>query len=92
MRIKIILDVTKPLLRKKKLNIGHPESVWVTFKYENMPNFYFCCVVISHGHKECNRWMEAPELYGQIGLPYGNFLRADFNGGSNGVANQSCAA
>lgn len=39
MRVRVTLDVTKPLLRKRKVNISLHELVWVNFKYERMPDF-----------------------------------------------------
>lgn len=38
-RITVILDITKPLFRKKKLNIGLPEPACVHFKYERLQGF-----------------------------------------------------
>lgn len=87
MRIRVTIDVPKPLLRKKKLNISLPTQVWVQFKYERLPNFCFCCGVLNHGHKECKTWMAALKVYEKERLLYGNSLRAGFNGGI-GVASK----
>lgn len=63
MRIRVTIDVTKPLLRKKKLNIILPKPVWVKFKNKCMSDFCFCYRVLGHDHKECSKWMEAPKFY-----------------------------
>lgn len=34
MRVWVCIDVTKPLLRRNKLNIGLMTPVWVHFAYE----------------------------------------------------------
>lgn len=92
MRIRVTLDVTKPLLRKRKLNISLQELVWVNFKCECMLDFCFYCGVIGHGHKECKIWLVASELYEAEGLPYGNFLCVGFIGGNDGPSKQCISA
>lgn len=47
MRVRVILDITKPLRRKMKLKKGG-DWMWVDFKYERLPNFCFLCGVIGH--------------------------------------------
>lgn len=52
LRVKILLDLTKPVLRGRKINIqGKP--VWITFQYERLPKFCFLCGVMSHGKAGC---------------------------------------
>ena len=34
-------NVTKPLNRGRKVLLGNDEEVWVSFKYEKMPNFCY---------------------------------------------------
>lgn len=82
MHIRANLDITKPLLRKKKLNIGLPKVVWLNFKYDRLPDFCFCYRVLSHNHKDCKIWKATPKNYEKEGLPYGNSLRVGFNEGS----------
>lgn len=53
MRIRVNIDITKHLLRWKNLNFGLPKPVWLTFKYERLPNICFCCKKIGHNHEEC---------------------------------------
>lgn len=36
MRIRVSIDITKPLLWQKKLNFGLPEHVWVSFFYQRL--------------------------------------------------------
>lgn len=59
MRIWVTIDITKPLPRWKKLNIGLIELVWLGFKYERLPNYCYCCVMLTHGHKDCKKWLAA---------------------------------
>jgi hypothetical protein len=52
MRIRVIIDIQKPLERGRSLNIGG-KSHWVSFKYENLPVFCFNCGRIAHGENGC---------------------------------------
>ena len=40
--VKVQLDVTRKLIRAKKVSIEEDEPRWVFFRYERLPNF--CCV------------------------------------------------
>lgn len=50
MRIRVYIEVTKPLLRRKNLNLGLQEHVWVRFPYEWLPDICFCSEELIHNH------------------------------------------
>lgn len=52
LRVRIRLDLTKPLSRGRKLNI-EGKVVWVTFQYERLLKFCFHCGILSHGRTGC---------------------------------------
>lgn len=52
MSIRVAMDITKPLLHHKKLNLGGHELVWVSFSYERLPDFCYCCGILGHTHKD----------------------------------------
>ncbi|XP_059432440.1 uncharacterized protein LOC132165775 [Corylus avellana] len=52
LRIRVRIDITKPLEQGRELHIGG-KSVWVKFKYENLPLFCFHCGCIVHGEMGC---------------------------------------
>lgn len=41
MRVRVTVDITKPLPQKKKLSIGDMEPVWLSLTYEWLLNFCF---------------------------------------------------
>lgn len=47
------LDVSKKLLRGKKIAIEGGEERWIAFKYERFPNFCYRCGLLSHGMRDC---------------------------------------
>lgn len=53
MRLRILLDVRKPLLRSKKLRKEGGAPVTVAFKYEKLGSFYYLCGLIGHNDATC---------------------------------------
>jgi hypothetical protein len=52
LRIRVNLDITKPLDRGRALSInGKP--VWVNFKYEKLTQFCYYCERILHTQQQC---------------------------------------
>ena len=52
MRIRVTIDIQKPLERGKSLNIAG-KAHWVSFKYKNLPVFCFNCGRIAHEENGC---------------------------------------
>lgn len=61
MRVRVRLDVTKPLVRGKRIKIESFEWVWVRFGYEKLPDYCYYCGLFGHGHQECEEWNEIKE-------------------------------
>lgn len=74
MRIRVTIDLSKPLKRRMKLRKSGNEWSWINFKYENVPLFCFICGVLGHGEKICNQLFEKAES--EITRPYGVWMRA----------------
>lgn len=51
-RLKVRLDVRRPLQRGVFISTKNLEKVWLPFKYENLPVFYFGCGRMGHGVKD----------------------------------------
>jgi hypothetical protein len=85
LRARIKIDLTKPLLRGRRLKI-HGNSIWVRFQYEHLPHFCFECGVIKHGRGGCPKRTISRMKKGEP--EYGLWLRAHsptrrFNTGFN---------
>lgn len=76
MRIRVTIDITKPLKRRMKIRKAGGEWLWITFKYENVPTFCFICGLVGHSEKFCNKLFDTPEE--EIARPYGAWMRAPF--------------
>lgn len=74
MRIKIKIDVRKPLKRKKKITRKNIMETIVTCKYERLGELCFSCGMISHTEHFCRRFIDKR---GEDGTrEWGNWLRA----------------
>lgn len=41
MRVRVIIDISKPLSRGRKITLYDDSVCWVSFKYERLPNFCY---------------------------------------------------
>lgn len=75
MRVKIRIDVKKPLKCKKKIKKRDKSEFVVSCKFERLEDFCFACDLVSHTErfcrrfidrrgeddvKECDNWLKAP--------------------------------
>ncbi|KAM6563933.1 hypothetical protein CsatB_023931 [Cannabis sativa] len=75
MRVRVSIDITVPLKRRKKLRRSMDDpGCWAEFKYEYVPTFCFICGVIGHSERFCSKLFEMP--IEEIVKPYGIFMRA----------------
>lgn len=88
MRIRVCIGITKPLLRRKMLNIGLLTPIWVRFAYERLLDICFSYGVLGHGHKDCPKWEERKQQCEMKGFLYGNWLRVGQQSGGGATANR----
>lgn len=73
-RVRVTMDLDKPLKRRMKIKIEGGEWSWVNFKYERLSNFCFVCGIISHSDRDYSLVYANPER--EIPPAYGTWLRA----------------
>lgn len=73
-RVRVKIDILKPLKRRLKMKKNDGDWIWVEFKYERLPTFCFLCGTI--GHAERFRRMVFDGVQGGEEKPYGAWLRA----------------
>lgn len=74
MRIRIRLDVRKPLKRKKKIVKKDGKEFTVTCKYERIGDFCFCCGMVTHTERFCRKSLENRDAEGE--KEWGLWLKA----------------
>ena len=57
LQIRVNVEITKPLCRGRKVLLETGREIWVSFKYEKIPNFYYWCGFVSHDDKDCSKWL-----------------------------------
>jgi hypothetical protein len=76
LRIKIQIDITKPLERGRALWLNG-KMVWVNFRYEKLPHFCFNCGRIFHNMEQCSERKEARQDGEEDLKRWGTWLRAE---------------
>ncbi|KAE8782072.1 hypothetical protein D1007_44590 [Hordeum vulgare] len=72
LRIKVKLDITKPLMRGTVIHTGDDERVrWCPFRYEYLREFCYICGIIGHEEKNCSVSLTKGEE-----KQFGSWLRA----------------
>ena len=77
LRIRVGVNVSRPLNKGRKVLLGDEDEVWVTFKYKKLPNFFYWCGMASHDVKECSVWLFSKGSLSLDQQEYGSWLRAD---------------
>lgn len=53
LKVKVLVHISKPLVLGWWLNIAGGERVWITFKYEKLPDLCFVCDCLYHMEVDC---------------------------------------
>ena len=77
LRVRVGINVRRPLSRGRKVMLGDGREVWVNFKYEKMPNFCYWCGLVSHDAKECSVWLSSKGSLSLDQQEYGSWLKVD---------------
>lgn len=76
-RMKILLQLEKPLKRGTKIKIGRSEPCWILVTYERLPSFCYFCGLLGHTHKDCGQVNEKDQEKNELDeetLPYGDWM------------------
>jgi hypothetical protein len=76
MRVRVIMDITKPLCRGRKIRLEKGKELWISFKYERLPNFCYWCGHVSHSDKDCPYWLRNKDSLRIEEQQFGQWLRA----------------
>jgi hypothetical protein len=70
-RVHVMIDIAKPLMRLVSLTIADEGKKLLVVKYEKVPFFYKHCGLLGHDHEECG-----DGVYVEKHLQYGNWMLA----------------
>ena len=74
LRVRVNIDITKPLIRGKMIQIDDLEVSWVTFKYEWLPIFSYRCGILGHQDRECPQLKKGCFSVDEDGFQFGPWL------------------
>jgi hypothetical protein len=82
LRIKVEVQVDKPLRRGGYVSSPEGGKAWVDYRYERLPTFCYCCGKLGHDDRDCT----SPEEMVTNGCTnYGEWLRATFGAKEAGM-------
>ncbi|XP_023918052.1 uncharacterized protein LOC136066625 [Quercus suber] len=76
LRIRVDIDITKPLMRGKMVQVEGMEKGWVHFKYERLPIYYYRCGILGHQERECHKSKKGCITVEEDDFQFGPCLRA----------------
>ncbi|KAK3223806.1 hypothetical protein Dsin_010831 [Dipteronia sinensis] len=77
MRVKVRIDIFKPLKHWLRLKLGkHEEVTMLSLKYERLPEFCYACGRIGQGIKECSDEEARRVVLEGSPTKYGSWLKA----------------
>lgn len=59
LRVRVEVDVSKPLCRGRKVILDSEEEERVAFRYEKLPIFCYWCKMVCHDDKDCDIWLSS---------------------------------
>lgn len=77
LRVQVMVDISRPLLRCCKLWSEGKLVGWVGIKYERLPNFCYWCGCVNHSGKECKVWLRGKGHLNREEQQYGAWMSAD---------------
>ncbi|TXG67121.1 hypothetical protein EZV62_008396 [Acer yangbiense] len=77
MRVKVRIDISKPLRRWLQLKLGKTEEITtVSLKYERLPEFCYACRRVGHGIMECLDVEARKQVLDGTPTKFGGWLKA----------------
>uniref|UniRef100_A0A803PKY1 Zinc knuckle CX2CX4HX4C domain-containing protein n=1 Tax=Cannabis sativa TaxID=3483 RepID=A0A803PKY1_CANSA len=74
LRVRVLINIDKPLKRRMKIYYTKEDYFWANFKYERVPTFCFICGILGHGERFCPRVFDFNQE--KVVKPYGLFMKA----------------
>ena len=57
--LQVSIDPSLPLCRGRLISLNDRKEVWVSFKYERLPNIYYWYGHLTHDDKDYDLWIES---------------------------------
>ena len=74
--VRVIVDISLPLCRERVITLESGEKVWISFKYERLPNICYWCGCFDHDNKNCDLWIQSKGTLTEAQQQFSPNLRA----------------
>lgn len=75
-RVRVKVDISKPLCHGWVISLENGGELWVSFKYERLPNLYYWCGCFTHTDRDCDQWIDSEGTLQLESQQYGPWTRA----------------
>ena len=75
-RVRVTLNVSKPLCRGRVITLDDGKDLWIPFKYERLPNLCYRCGCLSHDERNCEVWSVCEGNLGDESPQFGPWVKA----------------
>ena len=75
-KIRVLIDVSLPLCRGRIISMENGKTMWITFKYERLPNICYLCGRLEHDDRDGDLWLESEGFLTADQKQFGPTLRA----------------
>ena len=76
MRVRVSVDITQPLCRGRVISLDNGKKLWVSFKYERLPNLCYWCGCLTHNDRDCALWIESKGSLQNESQQFGPWIKA----------------
>ncbi|XVF58147.1 hypothetical protein PTKIN_Ptkin07bG0039800 [Pterospermum kingtungense] len=80
LRVRIQLDLRRPLKRQRNITIDSGGKVTVKFRYERLSDVCCVCGMLTHQESECATWIRMKKDGAEVIRAFGPWLRAEYHG------------
>ncbi|XVF12342.1 hypothetical protein REPUB_Repub08aG0108400 [Reevesia pubescens] len=76
-RVRVRLNVHKPLQMVGRISLDRGNDLFVSFRFEKLPDFCYVCGHLDHQESECDIAFNMNKMVGGVSREYGAWLRAE---------------
>ena len=76
MRVWVLVDVSQPLCRGRVICLEDGKELWVSFKYERLPNLCYWCGRLTHNDRDYELWLDSEGTLEETDKRYDPWIRA----------------
>lgn len=58
-RVHVMVDISKPLCHGRVITLENGKELWVSFKYECLPNLCYWCGCLTHTDRDYDLWIDS---------------------------------